>query len=165
MQNQINAAQLFDIESTDDVLDGEWHHLVVCISGGSEQTSEMNVYIDSHLEYNYSIETGTYTPDSANLMIGATWDGYGIWNGNIDEVGIWQNHVLTATEVTQLYNSGEPIDLQTDSGNYSSSGDLTHWWRMGDGDTYPTITDNEGSIDGTMTNMSSGDLVEDVPTA
>ena len=38
------------------------------------------------------------------------------------------------------------------------------WWRMGDGDTFPTLTDNgSGGNDGTMTNMSSGNIVEDVP--
>ena len=68
-------------------------------------------------------------------------------------------------QISVLYNSGEPTNLAADSGSYTSSGDLTHWWRMGDGDTYPTITDNEGSEDGTMTNMTSGDLVEDVPSA
>ena len=36
---------------------------------------------------------------------------------------------------------------------------------MGDGDTYPTIEDNEGSIDLTMTNMASGDIETDVPSA
>jgi hypothetical protein len=36
---------------------------------------------------------------------------------------------------------------------------------MGDGDTYPTIEDNAGSYDLTMTNMASDDIVEDVPSA
>ena len=71
--------------------------------------------------------------------------------------------MLSAAEVTQLYNSGVPTNLAADEGGYASSADLTHWWRMGDEDTYPTITDNAGSINGTMTNMTSGDIVEDVP--
>ena len=36
---------------------------------------------------------------------------------------------------------------------------------MGDGDTHPTIEDNAGSNDMTMTNMASGDIEEDVPSA
>ena len=65
--------------------------------------------------------------------------------------------------MTALYNSRSPIDLQVDSDDYGSSGNLTHYYRMGDGDTYPTITDNEGSLDGTMTNMTSGDIQTEVP--
>ena len=76
VQHPATAAQLFDIQNTDDVLDGNWHHLVVAISGGSATTSVMKVYINANLEYTYSTETGTYTPDTANLMLGSTWDGY-----------------------------------------------------------------------------------------
>jgi len=36
---------------------------------------------------------------------------------------------------------------------------------MGDGDTYPTIEDNAGSLDSTMTNMSEDGIVEDVPSS
>ena len=37
------------------------------------------------------------------------------------------------------------------------------WWRMGDGDTSPTLTDNgSGGNDGTMTNFST--FSTDVPT-
>ena len=67
--------------------------------------------------------------------------------------------------IVQLYNSGAPIDLSADSGNYDNSGDLDYWWRMGDGDTFATIEDNEGSVDLTMTNMASDDIVDDVPSA
>ena len=164
VQNQANSAQIFDIATISDPLDGNWHFLVVTTDGGSEQVSTMKVYMDGNLEFtNVNEETGRYTTDSSNMMIGATWDGYGTWNGNLDEVGIWDAHVLTAAEITALYNSGEPIDLQTDVGDYGSSGDLTHYYRMGDGDSHPTITDAEGSIDGTMTNMASNDIVTDVP--
>ena len=51
-----------------------------------------------------------------------------------------------------------------DSGDYSSSGDLIGWWRMGDSATYPTIPDDStNSNNGTMTNMSADDIVQDIP--
>ena len=81
----------------------------------------------------------------------------------MDEVAIW-NTALDADAVEAIYNNGEPVDL-SDSGNYDNSGDLVHWWRMGDGDTYPTIEDNAGSNNMTMTNMASGDIELDVPAA
>ena len=38
-----------------------------------------------------------------------------------------------------------------------------HWWRMGDGDTFPTLTDVNGGLDATMVNMTVADIVSDVP--
>ena len=63
--------------------------------------------------------------------------GYG-YNGNwmagiIHSVGLYDT-VLTATEVTALYNSGTPLDASADSGNYASSIGLQGYWRN-DGDT------------------------------
>jgi hypothetical protein len=34
---------------------------------------------------------------------------------------------------------------------------------MGDDDTLPTLTDNIGTLDFTMTNMTAGDIVNDTP--
>ena len=38
-----------------------------------------------------------------------------------------------------------------------------HVYRMGDSDTFPTITDQVGSADQTMTNMASSNFVTDTP--
>lgn len=69
-------------------------------------------------------------------------------NGNIDEVTIW-NAGMTSAQVSALYASGVPTNPTT----HSLSANLTHWYRMGDGDTFPTVTDNVGSFNGTCTNM------------
>ena len=86
------------------------------------------------------------------------------YDGNIDETAIW-NKELTANEITQIYNSGTAnLNLSTNSGDYSSSANLQGWWRMGDGDTFPTIQDQtSNNNDGIMTNMTSGDIVTDTP--
>ena len=127
-------------------------------------TGETKIYWDGSLKLT---RTGIGRDDlggeaDVQSYIGGQANGYNDWNGNIDEVAFWGNTVLDADAIAVLYNSGVPIALDSDSGNYDNSGDLTHWWRMGDGDTYPTITDNEGSINGTMTNMTSGDIVSSV---
>ena len=73
--------------------------------------------------------------------------------------------MLSDAEVTAIYNSGVPIDLTSNSGDYTSASDLDFYLKMGDGDTYPTITDNSSnSNNGTMTNMTSDDIVTDVPS-
>ena len=75
---------------------------------------------------------------------------------NLDEWA-WWNTELDATDVSDIYNSGTTWDLMT--GTYSPD----HFYRMGDGDTYPTVTDNAGSCDLTMTNMTAASFVSDVP--
>ena len=75
--------------------------------------------------------------------------------GNIDEVSIF-NTELSASDVSTIYGTGVPNDILSISG-------LVSWWRCGDGDTSPTLTDNgSGGNDGTMTNFTT--FSTDVPT-
>jgi len=83
---------------------------------------------------------------------GGTWDGY------LDEISIYDKY-LTDAECIELYNSGNPTDLQS----ASFVANLTDWWRMGDPTgtgLYPTIPNSRplGSIELTMTNMTSANI-------
>jgi len=87
----------------------------------------------------------------------ARYDQYGYLQQNtkIDEFAIWDSD--QSSNVASIYNSGSPHDL-------SLLGTApNHWWRTGDGDTYPTVSDNIGSVDFTMNNMTAADIVNDVP--
>ena len=145
---------------------GNWLHLVVTIDRTGvlgEDNTTVKGYVNGVLQVT-GTNTATQALGTQQLSFGAFPDlSYQIYSGNMDEVGWWDDKILTVDEVVAIYNSGEPIDLKTDAGDYSSSSDLTNYWRMGDGDTYPTIEDNKGSNDGTMTNMASGDIESDVP--
>jgi hypothetical protein len=44
-------------------------------------------------------------------------------------VAFW-NEVLTASEVTALYNSGTPLDAGSNSGNYTSSSGLVAFYKF-----------------------------------
>jgi hypothetical protein len=79
-------------------------------------------------------------------------------DGNIDEVTFW-NVEFSAAEVLTLYNGGVP----NNPASHSAAANLTHYWPMGDGDTYPTLLDLVGTADGTMTNMGSGDIEAVIP--
>tara|TARA_R110002126_G_scaffold129768_1_gene272800 strand:- start:144 stop:980 length:837 start_codon:yes stop_codon:yes gene_type:complete len=111
-----------------------------------------------------------YSGSNINLMFGADASsdtiGQNFFDGNIDEGSVW-NKALTSAELLAVYNSGVPIDLLTDAGDYASSSNLQGWWRNGDTEgtsVYPTIEDySSNSNDGTMTNMDSGDIVTVVP--
>tara|TARA_Y100000296_G_C5177756_1_gene261172 strand:- start:1275 stop:2000 length:726 start_codon:yes stop_codon:yes gene_type:complete len=134
--------------------DGNWHHLVWTreISSGN-----MAGYVDGNPTPEVtSTSVGTYV---YNFRIGAYTNSIGtasLWfDGLVDEVSYW-NSVLTTGEISTIYNSGTPIDL--------TSLNPISWWRMGDGDSFPTLTDHgSAGSDGTMTNMVAGDIVEDVP--
>ncbi len=79
-------------------------------------------------------------------------------SGRIDELSIWNTTVLTPAQITALYNSGVPTDLK-------GSTNLVLWWRMGELDSYATISDRVSTRHGTMTNMASNDFVAGVPGA
>ncbi len=83
--------------------------------------------------------------------------------GNIDEVAIFDS-AITSAEVDGIYNNGIPTNLLVNNNGYVSKADLQGYWRNGDGDIYPTITDDSTNTNnGTMKNMSSIDIVKEVP--
>ena len=128
-----------------------WNHICGTFDGG---TNTIKLYINGVLA---STQTGQPSSTSAtignNFHIGLS-NGSTYSNGNIDEVCLL-DRVATPTEIVTL-STAPTVDLI----------DLNPlaWYRNGDGDTYPTITDNgSGGNDGTMTNMDAGDIVSDVP--
>ena len=130
-----------------------WYNIV-----GTYDGSNVKIYIDGVLKGTLSA-SGNINSNTELMMLGdAGYGGYSsILNGNLDEVSIYSRG-LTQSEVTSIYNSGVPNDV-------SSISDIEAWWRMGDGDTANTITDNVGSNNGTMVNMNASNFVTDVPTA
>lgn len=79
--------------------DGNWHHIVM---QWDKQAMLATIYVDGTLADNSTVPS--FGPISDQLWWGAGFNGYG-FNGRIDEIGVW-NRVLTAQEVTQLYNGG-----------------------------------------------------------
>jgi hypothetical protein len=150
-------------DNTSDIADGEWHHIALTIAGGGSGAENTSIiYVDGEVGRTVT-STRTYTAPSDTIKFGGNFSSSYYMDGNLDELGIWSS-ALSGSEITAIYNSGAPTDLTVDAGNYVSSGSLTGYWRMGDGDTYSTIEDNVGSNDMEMTNMGEEDLVEDVPS-
>lgn len=156
-----NTTMIRVIQSTTGVLnDGSWHHVVMTYDGSSSAAG-VKVYIDgvdtSLSVTQDNISSGSFLNNKA-FSLGAL-AGEDFWlDGKIEEASVW-NKVLTQADVDNIYNSGKPNDLL----GHPSQANLLSWWRMGDGDTFPTLTDNKGSNDGTLTNMEAGDIVTDAP--
>jgi hypothetical protein len=130
VQNTNNLGSGADLSSYTAV--GQWHHICLVADGGTA-----TYYVDG-----VSRDTMSYTQASAsnpdkNILIGATGDTSGAVyhiEGDIDEVGFW-DVALDADAVAAVYNSGSPINLNEDKGNYDNSDDIVSWWRMGDSDS------------------------------
>ncbi len=92
-----------------------------------------------------------------NLRIGKLVSGNTLNGEKMDEFAIWDSD--QSSNASSIYNSGTPFDLST------LGTQPKHWWRMGDGDTYPYLQDNgtEASCIFQMYNMTSANIVSDVP--
>ena len=138
-----------------------WKHLLWTYNN---TTKQIYLYIDGVAQtwthYGGVITTPYLTAPAtrlynSTLFMGAynTLGGFP-FNGNVDEVCLF-DRIVTPAEITTLSTS-PTVDL--------TSLNPLAWYRNGDGDTYPTITDNgSGGNNGTMTNMDAGDIVSDVP--
>ena len=98
-----------------------------------------------------SSSNGTFTTTN-DLLIGARRSSAGFFEGNIDEVAIWNS----VQDASLIYNSGVPSDI--------SSLSPVGYWRSENStfSTNWTVTDNgSGGNDGTSANMTIEDRVGD----
>ena len=116
------------VDITSAYIINNWHHLVIERTSGTQK-----VYINGTEESSISNSAAL---DIGNFGYHAT--GY-YFDGLMDEIS-FHSTGLTSTQVTAMYNSGVPIDV---SSGYNATG----LWRMGDGFSGTTITDQVGSED------------------
>ena len=117
-----------------------WMHLCLVMEDGTA-----TFYLDGIARDTNSYTQASATNPDTDFFIGAasiSSSSESFMEGNIDEVAIW-NTALDADAITAIYNSGTPISLSADSGDYDNSDNLQGYWRMGDGtlDEYPLIAD------------------------
>jgi len=134
--------------------DGQWRHIAIT----NDRDVGVRVYVDG---VNGFLDVAAVPFSGFNLthatqpiVIGNSTVPSIPLKGQVDEV-ILMKRALSESQMTSLYNCGEAINP------ISAFGDVALWLRMGDGDTFPTVTDQSGNEDGTMTNMSAGDIKDD----
>ena len=160
-----NRLQLMTTAGT--ITPGTWHHLLVTYDGGttgsasgslSDYYGRFKIYIDGVLQsttnshQNYGWSSGI---DPDNFRLARSVAGNYLRGARIDEVALWGSD--QSGNIADIYNSGNPHDLS----ELTTSPD--HWWRMGDGDTFPNILDNVGNAHFVMYNMTAADIVTDAP--
>jgi len=165
-----NRINLFTQANTFTV--GQWQHVLITYDGGTTGASSGSVnsyysrfktFIDgtdvssSNIKTNSNFGyTGSIQPQ--NFRIGRFNNGQAMRNNcRLDELAIWDSD--QSANISSIYNSGSPLNL-----NGLTSGPL-HWWRMGDGDTYPYLFDtgSQANCIFVMNSMTAADIVNDVP--
>ena len=106
-----------------------WYHVVVLFDSSSASNNPL-IYVDGSNEAltEFLVPSGSQISDSAyDLLIGTTIAGDYTFDGEIDEIGIW-DRTLNASEISQLYNNSDglaypfgPVDTCTygGSGNWA----------------------------------------------
>ena len=150
------------------ITSGTWHHVVITYDGGTTGSGSGSIN-DYYGRFNIYVDGALQTTDNSNANYGYTNDiddsyfkigeaSYGDYLRNnclVDELAFWDSD--QSSNISNIYNGGSPTDLN------GLATTPSHWWRMGDGDTYPTITDNAGSVDLDMNSMTAASFVSDVP--
>jgi len=77
-----------------------WTHVAMVRLSGSTR-----LYIDTEQVGSTYADTNNYTSGVNNGVIGAVYNGTGVWNGNISTVKVYNNKGLTAAEVKQNYRN------------------------------------------------------------
>ncbi|MCK5176788.1 MAG: LamG domain-containing protein, partial [Candidatus Aenigmarchaeota archaeon] len=90
------------VNSTTDINDNEWHHVV-----GTYDGTTMKIYIDGNLEDTNTDFSGNLSTNDGNVRIGADYQATpdNFFKGTIDEVLIW-NRALSPEEINASYNVG-----------------------------------------------------------
>ena len=136
------------IQSTSSIDDGVWHHVVAT---REKSTGTIAVYVDGILEDSLSTENTQELSSPKNIILGANTIDSRYFKGNITQVAVW-NITISSGGVKALYNSGIPLNVLTNSGDYTSASNLRGYWRFNEG-TGLTTTDasgnnNNGTING-----------------
>lgn len=137
-----------------------WLMLTMTFDGSQAVGSRVRMYIDGIL-------TASVAPTSFGASVDANSEkcyiGYDLGSsrfstGNIDETSMW-NIPLDPAQVTELYNSGVPLDLTT----HSEFAEVISWWRLGEELASPNMPDQVGSNDGTLSNMDATNRSVNLP--
>jgi hypothetical protein len=121
--------------------DGNWHHLALynAVDGNTNRANIVNckIYLDGVELTNTTENVGSAAIrgfSDGNLVMGAgnsgSFSGQIYLNGNLDEFAYFTNYELTQSDVTAIYNSGVPNDLN----NLTTP--PTAWYRNGDNGSY-----------------------------
>lgn len=157
------------IQSSNAVTANAWQQITFTYDGGTTGASsgDINNYYSRFNLFIDGVSQSTTNTNSnygwsgalsgQNLRVGKLVSGNTLTGEKIDELAIWDSD--QSANISFIYNSGTPFNLST------LGTQPKHWWRMGDGDTYPYLQDSgtEANCIFQMYNMTASDIVTDAP--
>jgi len=156
--------------AADSLTVGQWHHVLVTYNGGTtgassgeinDYYSRFKIFIDGSQATTTNTNNNfgtTMALTGQNLRVGRFNNGQSLRNNSkIDELAVFNDDV--SSDISNIYNGGIPVDLM----NLSTQPE--HWWRMGDGDSFPYLFDVgfQANCILVMQNMTAADIVNDTP--
>lgn len=144
---------------------GQWYHVVAVFDGTVGASNRGKLYVNNVLRLTSNVSVDSIPNTSSNLHIGSiTSAGTGIFNGSIDEVRIYKDRALSASEITELYNQGQE-KINASQTSKLTSGLVGYWTMDGADTTSTTITDKSpsGGNNGTL-NGAGGSQNKPQPT-
>ena len=177
-QSTSNAYRFKIAGVNNSLFDGDWHHLLICHDGTTNQsnnitnfTANHDVYIDGVLQTksgaaNFGNVSQTNQFTSADIRLGKSISHSNFNSadsifalGKVDEAAFWNNTKLTATEASLIYNNGKPTDLQ-DTPNVTVP---TTYYRFENSSDLGLETISSSNAINTNLNHSSSQLTMDDP--
>lgn len=130
-----------------------WHHVVLTID--SERAGVLYVNGSSAATFSAAYNSGGLDMFSIAMDYDDNGEGSAggpteYFDGKIDEVAVW-NDELTSAEVTAIYNSGNMLNVSSDSGNYASADKLKGYYRFNEGSGTSLQDNSSKSNTGTIT--------------
>ena len=128
---------------------GQWYHVAWVIEAGSMEptinTNDWGLFINGSKVTSGLVASGNVNTNLSYInasSIGATLrpSASALLDGLMNNAAVW-NSDLSDANITAIYNSGTPIDLSTNAGNYTESSNLIAWWRFNEG-TGTSYTDS-----------------------
>lgn len=127
------------VSATTDVRGG-WHQIGVVVGGGT-----FGIVVDGVIENTGSCGSDNTTFDY--LIGGSRYnDNVGdsfVYVGQLQNLTWWGGYKFNALDCSQLYNAGVPVDPTTHWQSVHGM-HLGHWWPLGQGDSFPVLTDLAG---------------------
>ena len=146
---------LTTVDSSSTYAINNWHHVVLTI--GSDQDGVLYVNGSSAATFSGAFSGSLDMFSIAMDYDSTTVDGEAVagsptdyFDGKIDEVAVW-NVELTSAEVTAIYNSGNMLNVSSDSGNYASADNLSGYYRFNEGSGTSLQDNSSNSNTGTIT--------------
>jgi len=149
----VDIAGGFESFTPNSMVKETWYNITIVRSGDSVEVFQNATSLGSQTGYGTAVNT--YLNYIASRQSGSF-----AFDGKISNVSLF-NTALSSTQITTLYNSGKPFDLNTFAVTPVA------WWRLGgvnssfDGTNW-TVLDEIGTSNGTSANMPQSALVDGV---